>query len=145
MSMIFLVVFVIGAFVWALVSVHEQDKKRDRENKHRALLMEKDMEIQTLTQKLQDQERIDALEKKRDDDRRRNNFYMEKDNEDFIVLLKSAAYENKRDTIPNADLLEICNRARSIEDASSKTLDIEFSRVINTLLEEIKKRGLSYP
>jgi hypothetical protein len=67
-----------------------------------------------------------------------------RDNE-FIAILKAAVYENKFDTIHNEDLLEICKRARSIEDASSKPLDIELSRTINTLLEEIKKRGLSYP
>jgi hypothetical protein len=66
------------------------------------------------------------------------------ENEEFIALLKSVVNENKLDTIPNEDLLAIYNRARSI-DASSKKLDIEFSRTINTLLEEIKKRGLFYP
>lgn len=66
-------------------------------------------------------------------------------NQEFVALLKSAAYENKLDMIPNEDLLEICKRARSIEDASSKNLDIELSRVINTFLAEIQKRGLSYP
>jgi hypothetical protein len=33
------------------------------------------------------------------------------------------------DTIPNEELLEICKRARSIENASSKKLDIELSSV----------------
>jgi tetratricopeptide (TPR) repeat protein len=62
--------------------------------------------------------------------------------EEFIALLKSTVNENKLETISNEDLLEICKRARSIDD-SSKKLDMELSRAINTLLEEIKKRGLS--
>jgi hypothetical protein len=66
-------------------------------------------------------------------------------NEEFIALLKSAVNEKMLDTIPNEEMLEICKRARSIEDASSKKLDMELSRTINTLLAEIQKRGLSYP
>jgi len=47
----------------------------------------------------------------------------------FIALLKSAVNEKMLDTIPNEELLEICKRARSIENASSKKLDIELSSV----------------
>jgi hypothetical protein len=65
-------------------------------------------------------------------------------NEEFIALLKSAVNENRLETIPNEDLLEICKRARSI-DASSKKLDSELSRTINILLEEIKKRDTVHP
>lgn len=63
-------------------------------------------------------------------------------NEEFIALLKSALNENKFETISNEDLLEIFQRARSIA-AFSNTMDIELSKAINTLVEEIKKRGLS--
>lgn len=63
-------------------------------------------------------------------------------NKEFIALLKSAVKEKRLDTIPNEELLEICKQARSMEDASGKQRDIELSRAINTLLEEIKKRGL---
>jgi len=63
-------------------------------------------------------------------------------NEEFIALLKSTVKENRLDIIPNEELFKICNRARSIA-AFSNTLDIELSKAINTLLEEIKKRGLS--
>jgi len=63
-------------------------------------------------------------------------------NEEFIALLKSAINENRLDTISNEELLEIFQRARS-KAAFSNTLDIELSKTINTLLEEIKKRGLS--
>ena len=62
--------------------------------------------------------------------------------QEFIALLKSAVNERMLDTIPNEELLEICKQAQSIEDASGKQRDIELSRAINTLLEEIKKRGL---
>ena len=65
-------------------------------------------------------------------------------NQEFVALLKSAAHEKKLDTIPDEDLSEIYKRARSIEDASGKSLDIELSRTINVFLAEIKKRGLSY-
>jgi hypothetical protein len=65
---------------------------------------------------------------------------MQKD-EEFIALLKSTVKENRLDIIPDSDLLKICTRARSIA-AFSNTLDIELSKAINTLLEEIKKRGL---
>ena len=63
-------------------------------------------------------------------------------NEEFIELLKSAINENGLNTIPGDDLIEIYKRAKLIE-ASSNNLDIELSKAINTLLEEIKKRGLS--
>jgi tetratricopeptide (TPR) repeat protein/uncharacterized membrane protein YeaQ/YmgE (transglycosylase-associated protein family) len=63
-------------------------------------------------------------------------------NKEFIALLKSTVKENKLDIIPDRELIEICKRAKSI-DTSSNNLDVEFSKAINTLLEEIKKRGLS--
>ncbi len=63
-------------------------------------------------------------------------------NKEFIALLKSTVKENKLDIIPDRDLIEICKRAKSI-DTLSNNLDVEFSKAINTLLEEIKKRGLS--
>jgi len=63
-------------------------------------------------------------------------------NEEFIALLKSTVKENRLDIIPDSDLIEICKRARSI-DASSNNLDIELSKAINTLLGEVKKRGLT--
>jgi hypothetical protein len=62
-------------------------------------------------------------------------------NEEFVALLKSTVKENKLDTIPGDDLIEIYNQAKST-DASSNNLDIELSKAINTLLEEINKRGL---
>ncbi|KIE18608.1 hypothetical protein DS62_12840 [Smithella sp. SC_K08D17] len=63
-------------------------------------------------------------------------------NEEFVALLKSVINENKLSTIPGDDLIEIYKQASSI-DASSNSLDIELSKAIDTLLEEIKKRGLS--
>ena len=63
-------------------------------------------------------------------------------NEEFIQLLKSSINENGLHNIPGDDLIKIYNRARSIE-ASSNIPDDELSKVINTLLEEINKRGLS--
>jgi len=63
-------------------------------------------------------------------------------NEEFIELLKSSINENGLHNIPGDDLIKIYNRARSIE-ASSNIPDDELSKVINTLLEEINKRGLS--
>lgn len=63
-------------------------------------------------------------------------------NEEFIALLKSTIKENRLGVIPNEDLLEIYQRAQS-KAASSNILDIELSKAINTLLEEIKKRELS--
>lgn len=62
--------------------------------------------------------------------------------EKFIALLKSSISENGLKIIPGDELIEIYNRARSI-DASSNNLDIELSNTINTLSDEIKKRGLS--
>ncbi len=63
-------------------------------------------------------------------------------NEEFIALLKSSINENGLNTIPGDDLIEIYKRAKLIE-ASSNNLDIELSKAINILLEEIKKRRLS--
>jgi len=63
-------------------------------------------------------------------------------NEEFVALLKSVINENKLSTIPGDDLIEIYKQASSI-DASSNSLDIELSKAIDTLLEEIKKRGLN--
>jgi len=60
---------------------------------------------------------------------------MQKD-EEFIALLESAVKENRLDIIPDSDLLEICQRARSIA-AFGNTLDIELSETICSLLEEI--------
>jgi uncharacterized membrane protein YhaH (DUF805 family) len=62
--------------------------------------------------------------------------------EEFLALLKSTVKENRLDIIPNEELFKICNRARSIA-AFGNTLDIELSKAIDTLSEEIKKRGLS--
>jgi len=62
--------------------------------------------------------------------------------EEFIALLKSTINENGLNTIPGDDLIEIYKQAKSIE-ASSNIPDIELSKAINTLLEEINKRGLS--
>ena len=62
--------------------------------------------------------------------------------EEFIELLKSSISENGLNTIPGDDLIEIYKQAKSIE-ASSNIPDIELSKAINTLLEEINKRGLS--
>jgi len=61
--------------------------------------------------------------------------------EEFIALLKSTVKENRFDIIPDNDLIEICKRARKIND-SINIMDIELSETIFTLLEEIKKRGL---
>jgi len=63
-------------------------------------------------------------------------------NEEFIELVKSSISENGLNNIPGDDLIVIYNRARSIE-ASSNIPNYELSKVINTLLEEINKRGLS--
>jgi hypothetical protein len=62
--------------------------------------------------------------------------------EEFIALLKSAVKENRLDRIPDSDLIEICNQARLIDLWCYKP-DDELSKATNTLLEEIKKRGLS--
>jgi hypothetical protein len=62
--------------------------------------------------------------------------------EEFITLLKSAVNEKRLDTIPNEELLRTCSQAQSIV-AFSNEIDIELSKTINTLLGEIKKRGLS--
>jgi uncharacterized RDD family membrane protein YckC len=66
----------------------------------------------------------------------------QRNDEEFIELLKSSINENGLNNIPGHDLIVIYNRARSIE-ASSNIPDDELSKVINTLLEEINKRGLS--
>jgi len=63
-------------------------------------------------------------------------------NEEFIGLLKSTVMENGLNTITGDDLIEIYNRAKSIE-AMNNIPDIELSKAINMLLDEIKKRGLS--
>ncbi len=62
--------------------------------------------------------------------------------EEFIELLKSTINENGLNTIPGDDLIVIYSRAKSIE-VSNNIPDIEFSKAINKVLEEIKKRGLS--
>lgn len=62
--------------------------------------------------------------------------------EEFIALLKAAVKENGPNKIPGDDLIEIYNRAKSTE-ASNNIPDIELSKAIETVLEEIKKRGLS--
>jgi len=65
-----------------------------------------------------------------------------KNDEEFIELLKSTINENRLNTIPGDDLIEIYKRAKTIE-SSNNIPDIELSEAINTVLEEIKKRGLS--
>jgi len=62
--------------------------------------------------------------------------------EEFIELVKSSINENGLNKIPGDDLIEIYNRAKSI-DASNNIPDIELSKAINAVLGEIKKRGLS--
>ena len=63
--------------------------------------------------------------------------------EEFIALIKSTVKENRFDVIPDYELTEIYNRAKSIA-AYSNELDFELSKAINALLEDIKKRGLSH-
>lgn len=48
MSLTFIVIFVIGAAIWAIIVVREQDKREERENNWRLLLEEKEREIQEL-------------------------------------------------------------------------------------------------
>jgi hypothetical protein len=67
---------------------------------------------------------------------------VKRQNEEFIALLKSTINENGLNTIPGDDLIEIYKQAKSIE-ASNNIPDIELSKAIDTVLEEIKKRGLS--
>lgn len=67
---------------------------------------------------------------------------VKRQNEEFIELLKSTVMENGLNTITGDDLIEIYNRAKSIE-ASNNSPNIELSEATNTVLEEIKKRGLS--
>jgi tetratricopeptide (TPR) repeat protein len=62
--------------------------------------------------------------------------------EKFIVLLKSAIEENGIHTIPGNELIEIYNRAKSIQ-SNSNEMDAELSNVLNVLSEEIIKRGLN--
>jgi len=62
--------------------------------------------------------------------------------EEFIELLKSSINENGLNNIPGKELLEIYHRAKLI-DASINNRDIELSKTINTLSDELKKRGLS--
>jgi len=63
-------------------------------------------------------------------------------NEEFVELVKSSISENGLNKIPGDDLIKIYKQAKSIE-ASSNIPDDELTKVINTLLEEINKRGLS--
>jgi hypothetical protein len=63
-------------------------------------------------------------------------------NEEFVELVKSSISENGLNKIPGDDLIKIYKQAISIE-ASSNIPDDELSKVINTLMEEINKRGLS--
>lgn len=60
----------------------------------------------------------------------------------FVTLLKSAVNENKLKIIPDKDLLEIYRQAKSI--SASRRLDIQFSRALTLLLNEIEKRRLPY-
>jgi hypothetical protein len=62
--------------------------------------------------------------------------------EEFIALLQSSIEENELNIIPSNELLEIYNRAKSIASGSNET-DIELSTAINSLSDELKKRGLS--
>ena len=89
------------------------------------------------SEKQPDEAPDNGAQKKTDDQEMRD-----QSNEEFIALLKSTINENRLNTIHGDDLIEIYKRARSI-DASSNNLDIELSKAIDTLLEEIKKRGLS--
>lgn len=61
--------------------------------------------------------------------------------EKFIELLKSSISENGLSKIPENELIKTYNRARSIASCNNE-LDIELSKVINSLSDEIKKRGL---
>jgi uncharacterized RDD family membrane protein YckC len=63
--------------------------------------------------------------------------------EKFIELLKSSIKENKLDTIPDNELIEIHNRAKQFALNSNK-LDFELSKAVNALAGEIKKRGLTH-
>lgn len=62
--------------------------------------------------------------------------------EEFIELLKSSINENGLNNIPGKELLEIYHRAKFI-DAAGNNHDIELSKTINTISDELKKRGLS--
>ncbi len=62
--------------------------------------------------------------------------------EEFIALIKSTVKENRLNTIPGDDLIEIHNRAKLFA-LNSSDLDLELSKAINALSEEIKKRGLA--
>jgi len=62
--------------------------------------------------------------------------------EEFIELLKSSINENGLNNIPGKELLEIYHRAKFIDTAGNNR-DIELSKTINTLSDELKKRGLS--
>ena len=61
---------------------------------------------------------------------------------EFVALLISAVDEKMLDTIPDEDLIEIYRQARSI--IASRRLNIQFSRALNLLLDEIEKRKLTY-
>ena len=63
-------------------------------------------------------------------------------NDEFIVLLKSAITENGLNTIPGDDLIEIYKRARAIAEASNQQ-DMELLNAVTMLSEEITNRGLS--
>jgi hypothetical protein len=65
---------------------------------------------------------------------------MKKD-EEFIALLKSTVKENKLDTIPDSELIEIHNRAKLFA-LNSNELDFALSKAVNALSGEIKKREI---
>jgi peptidoglycan/LPS O-acetylase OafA/YrhL len=60
----------------------------------------------------------------------------------FIALLKDVASKKRFYLIPDEDLPKILKKAKLIETASDKQ-DIDFLNVINSLSEELDKRGLS--
>lgn len=62
--------------------------------------------------------------------------------EKFIALLKSSVNKNSLSKIPDNELIKTYNRARSIASYNNE-IDIELSKAINALAEEIKKRRLS--
>ena len=60
---------------------------------------------------------------------------------EFVAMLKSAVKENRLHSISGKDLLKICERAKSV-NASGNMTDTGLLEDINTILEEIKRRGL---
>jgi glycosyltransferase involved in cell wall biosynthesis len=60
---------------------------------------------------------------------------------EFVAILKSTVKENRLNIIPGKDLLKICERAKSV-NASGNMTNTDLLEDINTLLEEIKRRGL---